>query len=629
LTGFQLRQIEVTGPGVEPASVTFKAGLNVISGASDTGKSYLVEAIDFLLGGGTPPRSIPESRGYDSAKLIIEASDGKVFELARALQGGDFLLAERKEGADAAPTALGPRHSAGAADNISSFLLRLVGLPNKRVRKNAQNELQNLSFRNLAHLVMVDEEAIIKKGSPVYSGESTQRTAQAGVFKLLLTGQDDSALIAAKKPAIAKAELSANLDLLDQLLVEYTDELNELTTDPSALDDQRTRLNSSIKTSDEALTRERSQFEAQEQARQLAWVSRDEARTRYAEVGALLERFELLDQHYGSDLQRLEAVAEAGYFFAALEAGQCPLCGAKAGDHSHPEQEFDGDIETVRTACDGEIRKVRQLREELLLTTNDLAAEQVSLRQMHRDAGAAYKAADALLREQLSPALSSARGGHNRLLEELQRLLSAISLRDRVADLQSRRDALARDLAAAGGGKDERQGLPPGAVKSFSAKVEALLGDWSFPHEKPVFFDEKSHDLVLGSRRRGEQGKGLRALTHAAFSIALQQVCREESRPTVGFVLLDSPLVTFREADSEEAGLDAGSRLEVKQAFYRSVARCAGPDQVIIFENEDPDPSLAGQMNAEIFTKRANQGRAGFFPLRPAEPISLADDLIG
>lgn len=89
---------------------------------------------------------------------------------------------------------------------------------------------------------------------------------------------------------------------------------------------------------------------------------------------------------------------------------------------------------------------------------------------------------------------------------------------------------------------------------------------------------------------------------------------------------MDSPLVTFREPDSEEAGLDAGLRLEVKQAFYRSLARRAAPDQVIIFENEDPDPSLLGQINAEIFTKRLDQGRAGFFPPRSADGL---DDLIG
>src|SRR3954463_4372847 len=37
---------------VPRVSVRFSPGLNVISGASDTGKSFLLEAMDFLLGAG-------------------------------------------------------------------------------------------------------------------------------------------------------------------------------------------------------------------------------------------------------------------------------------------------------------------------------------------------------------------------------------------------------------------------------------------------------------------------------------------------------------------------------------------------------------------------------------------------
>lgn len=131
-TLFQLRQLRVTGPDVDEASVTFEPGLNVISGASDTGKSYVVETIDFLLGGGRPPRSIPESRGYDKAELVIEASDGKTYGFTRALQGGEMLLTEYVDGEEKAASALGARHSTAAGDNISSFLLNLVGLSGRR-----------------------------------------------------------------------------------------------------------------------------------------------------------------------------------------------------------------------------------------------------------------------------------------------------------------------------------------------------------------------------------------------------------------------------------------------------------------------------------------------------------------
>lgn len=615
MTGFQLRQLRVTGAGVPDATIAFSAGLNVVSGASDTGKSYLVETIDFMLGGGTPPRQIPESRGYDTAHLQIWAQNGKTYELSRALQGGDFSLLEIDGAGATDTTTLAPRHSAGTAENISTFLLRLIGLEGKRIRKNALNELQNLSFRNLAHLVIIDEETIIKKGSPVFGTESTQRTMQASVFKLLLTGQDDSALIAARKPAIVRAELEAKLAVLDQLLGEYQVELDALAPEPTALQDQLDRLTISIERSERALASERTAFEEQERTRQTAWQTRDEIRTRYGEIVALLERFSLLDEHYGSDLDRLGAVAEAGFFFTALDAGRCPLCGAPAGDHRHAGEEFDGDVESTRIACEREIAKVLQLRAELALTVRDLREEQATLRIAFDQARATYRAADALVRETLAPALSAARTEHSRLLERRAEVRQAISLRDRIADLREKRMVIETALSTAGPTREERPGLPPAAVQKFSAGVEALLEAWLFPHEKPVYFDEKSQDLILGNRRRGEQGKGLRALTHAAFSIGLLEASRALNLPSVGFVVLDSPLVTFREPDAEEAGLDAGAQARVKQAFYRDLATRSQAVQILIFENEDPDIALRAEIVSHIFTKRADQGRAGYFPI--------------
>lgn len=622
MSGFQLRRLQVTGPQVESAEITFHAGLNVVSGASDTGKSYLVETIDYMLGAGTPPRQIPESRGYDTAQLLIAARDGREFQLTRALAGGDFLLADLAAGA-ADPVTLGQRHSAGTGENISTFLLRLIGLDGKRVRKNAQNELQNLSFRNLAHLVIVDEESIIKKGSPIHSGESTQRTTQASVFKLLLTGQDDGALIAAKKPAIAKAELEAKIALLDQLIAEYEGELGELTPDPADLGAQLERLDASLVASAQALQIQRSAFEEQERIRQAAWQTRDDIRSRHEEVLALLERFALLDQHYGSDLDRLEAVSEAGFFFVALDTGRCPLCGAPAGDHHHDGVQPDGDIEATRTACAQEIAKILQLRAELALTVSGLQSERQQLRERFDSARAAYRTADALVREALTPAISAARAEHTSLLETRAGVRQAIALVERISDLRRRRMDAESALGTSARVTDERPGLPPASVQAFSAAVETLLDAWRFPHEKPVYFDERSQDLILGARRRGEQGKGLRALTHAAFSIGLLHTCRALQLLAVGFVILDSPLVTFREADREEAGLDAAARLEVKQAFYRDLAERVISDQVIIVENEDPDASLRAGIVSHIFTKRSDSGRPGFFPV--AEPPVLKD----
>ncbi|MGE0063459.1 MAG: AAA family ATPase, partial [Xanthobacteraceae bacterium] len=70
-----IRHLTFLGPTRKPARIDFGAGLNVVYGASDTGKSFIVEAIDFMLGGKGPLRDIPERIGYDVVLLGIQCGD--------------------------------------------------------------------------------------------------------------------------------------------------------------------------------------------------------------------------------------------------------------------------------------------------------------------------------------------------------------------------------------------------------------------------------------------------------------------------------------------------------------------------------------------------------------------------
>src|SRR5258707_6649137 len=84
-----------------------------------------------------------------------------------------------------------------------------------------------------------------------------------------------------------------------------------------------------------------------------------------------IARFQLLDEHYGSDLARLEGVREAGSLLGALSPQICPLCGASPESQKH-EADCDGNIEVVVSAADAESRKIKLLRSELHETVDQL-----------------------------------------------------------------------------------------------------------------------------------------------------------------------------------------------------------------------------------------------------------------
>jgi len=194
----QIKAVRVIGANKPPAEVSFAQGFNVISGASNTGKSYILECIDYGLGAGKTPKHIEESVGYGSVQLDF-VSGGDSFTLERSLKGGDA----RVFGTDATGSPLPPRFLAEQdsptdPNTISGFFLQQTGFWNKRVRTSKSGELRSLSFRDLARLIMVNESKIISDASPLLTGQYASETAERSVFNLLLSGNDDNSIIAAE-----------------------------------------------------------------------------------------------------------------------------------------------------------------------------------------------------------------------------------------------------------------------------------------------------------------------------------------------------------------------------------------------------------------------------------------------
>src|SRR5262249_17938703 len=119
----QLRKIAFGGPK-KRAELAFTPGVNVICGASDTGKSFLAEFIDFMLGG-SKLKEIPERVGYGESALEFATSDGENWRLQRATSGGDFTLTDlNADGAES--TVLKQNHAHDRTDNVSGFLLEKI-----------------------------------------------------------------------------------------------------------------------------------------------------------------------------------------------------------------------------------------------------------------------------------------------------------------------------------------------------------------------------------------------------------------------------------------------------------------------------------------------------------------------
>jgi len=615
IKGFQIRALSFHGANKEPAVVTFGPGLNVIHGASNTGKSFVVESIDFMLGGKGPLTDIPERVGYDRVLLAIEnVSTGKEYTLLRSHEGGAFKLFEgiydQKLPLAEEGITLAEAHSDKNANNLSAWLLKKLDMAQSRIRKNKNNETISLSFRNLARLSIVNEEEIIQKRSPLADGNYTADTANFSAFKYLLTGTDDSALVSLRKTTPEEVSREAQIDLLDDLIKSYQRQVKSIAGKPAELVAQDEKLGIALEVKAQQLTSAEGAFKDLSTRRRTFYKRIEDIDNRLTEISTLIERFELLDEHYDSDLQRLKGIEEAGSLFVVLGKTSCPICGASP-DHQHGDDSCDGDIEKVVAAARAEIKKIESRKTDLDSTISTLSREQRTLLKRLPSVRTSLQDVSSQIREIVAPELKRQRATYTELSDKRVNVKEAISLYDSLADFEARKEKLIAEDATVLSSSNIGTELPKSIADDFARTFEKTLKDWQFPNLGAVYFDMKSKDMVIGGKDRIAYGKGLRAITQAAFSVSLLRYCKEHDGHHPGFVALDSPLLSYREPDSAEEDLTNSG---LKEAFYKDLDSAHEDRQLIIIENVPPTPKIALSDQTIEFTGSVKSGRYGLFP---------------
>ncbi|CAI0944234.1 Uncharacterised protein [Serratia ficaria] len=324
----------------------------------------------------------------------------------------------------------------------------------------------------------------------------------------------------------------------------------------------------------------------------------------------MLERFRLLDRHYVSDIERLRAIEEGGTLFSVMGSGHCPLCGADS-DHHRTDIGCNGDTDTVVQAARVEITKIEILRAELVATLQSLEREGASFDRRMPIAVRELESISEAVEELIAPKLSILRKSYSDFADKRAELREALALYATVQDMERRRADLEKDTEEEKAGAVANADISTTVTHSFAKTVEDILTGWHFPEVGDVHFDSKTRDLVIAGKSRSAFGKGLRAITHAAFTLGLLAFCRARQTPHTGFVVLDSPLLAYREPDGTEDDLTG---TDLQEQFYEYLEAMPSNTQVIVVENTDPPASIVKREQSLMFSKNPHHGRYGLFP---------------
>lgn len=368
------RHLSFTGTAKPVSTLSFADGTNVIYGASNTGKSFTLAALQFMLGKSTPLPVIEQLDGYEAVLLGLDIPSIGPVTLYRGIQGAGLRLYEglHHEPPHDVPFQVLDAEYDARTENITSVILGALGLGGKFVVKNENGEKNSVTLRSLDPFTFVDEGSIIDARSPILSGQYTSATAEKNLFRLLLTGRDDAAIVAVVPAKIRKARQEGQKELLEDWIASLDAQIDAIGISREQLDDQGKRIEASLATIQGDLAKRQRRIDevTRERRRMIDEADRTAALAR--EIELTLARFARLMDVYESDVERLEALEQGGHLLLARLDRPCPLCGADVEHQHHHGQQ---DVERSRIAARVEIARIDRERRDLVVTMNALETD--------------------------------------------------------------------------------------------------------------------------------------------------------------------------------------------------------------------------------------------------------------
>jgi len=613
--GYYISKIQVSGSNMLPAELEFSPGFNVVSGLSNTGKSYAFACINYMLGG-KQPKKIPVSENYFDYFLEIKTYDGKTYTLFRNINDTNYSLKEceiKKFFSTEKVTHLKPKQSTND-ENVSTFLLNICGFANLKVKVNSLNKTRNLSFRDVIKYIMVDEERIITEKSPIFSGQYAQVSVEQSIFNLILTGDDEKELPLIEEPKMFTSRINGQIEFVNSMIENLSDRINNISN--SKMNFEPEKINSKLEILKSELLNTTLELESMLNIKREIVNNIEEFSSKKIFQNELIDRFILLKEHYENDLKRLEFITEGENYFRQLSSVLCPLCGGSM-DNKHYECLIENENKNVNIieSIEVEVQKIKSKLKDLESTTNEALSEKNFLIGKINKLEEEFKIIEKEIKEKLEPMKLITNSEIDELLKVHAYINEKNLLSNELTKYYEQKNQLVSKLKNKPKPKKEFVETNYEVMKEFCIIIEEMLKKWKYNNLSTVNFntDPKIYDIDINGIARSANGKGIRAITYSSFVIALMNYCIKFKLPHPKNILLDSPLTSYRggnlQLKNEEVNKD------MQNSFFEDLSNLEKDRQLIIFDNKEPPKDLIPKINYIHFTGHKNNGRYGFFPI--------------
>lgn len=617
-SGIRLRRLVLRGLDRDYGPVLLRggraAGLAVIAGEISTGKTTILEFIDYCLGSSRHPEH-PELREVSIRTALLELElNGEICVIER----GCFPVASdvvihwtNVEGLrDEHAREPHPVRPAGNPESLSSYLLGVLGLAGIRLKEaptQASSGLDPLSFRDVLALSFIDNDRL---GSHhlLFENDRMRALKTTQVIDAIFGVHEDAAAElsgaineAMSRQATVRHEIATLSRFLAGREIPSTEEATERL---EAIADQRTEAAAAIAAIDEEL-RGRTEVANDLRARyDTAVDTRRQADARLRDRETLRERLQVLNGQYAADISRLEFSLEAGRLFDDLAVKVCPachskltatptlsdricsLCGTALVDRA-PDIDIRRELATTKSRLD-------ELRAYLSTVVDEIGGARADLGARVGEEANARQALDVATASAVAPFVSQRDALLTRqrdLAEQRASLDSALRLRNGLAERDAELARISREidemnqrLATLEGKRQTREDL----LADLSARYAAILESFRLAKLESPRLDGK-YAPQNRNMNYTRLSSGTKTLLSVAWALAILELAVERGHPHPGFLMIDGVSKNLTPAETDA---DPDLRRDIIDRVYAHVLSwTAGPGreaQVIFVDNRPP-----------------------------------------
>ena len=611
-----LKKLILTGDGKQDAVIDFHEGLNVIAGASDTGKSFAFECINFILGSSEVPSCPPEAKGYQTVFIEIKDScQQEVFTLKRDFSKDNYksifiCYSAYKAIRQGTFEKLSVSHKANKS--LSKKLLDMCDCPYETViAKKAKGTTQSFTFRSFIPMIMMGELRVTEKHSAIYRINpkgSNSSTAELTSFQTVISGRDYEKKEKEVSPEIIKAKLRGQIEELSYMIDELRTENAGLEAQDKIRDGQD--IVEKIKEINEFIDCKKEEVKKYETEYEQLQSKSGEIRRKIFRLNDNIDKFHLLKKNYLSDLERLEFIFDAHDLTQQLIDVECPICHSPMRvEDAESSNDYFIALSSERTKIEIQIS---ELDDTILDLQNEVKEKERSLEDITLKSELISQELNAILLPIISEKVAEVQA-----LLDIQEQVNIVlrnsekvkKYNDRISELTNKIDNTKEDKG------NEIEPVAESYLTGLCNEISALLKECNFiGKEEKVEFNNRTHDLEIDGKPKASYGKGARAIINSVFLLGIMNYCLERDLCHPGVVVLDSPLTTYKEKDKKNGENDESVGQGIKEKFYKMLADEGTSKQIIIFDNAEPDEEVKGKINYLHFSGEAKIGRKGFIP---------------